>query len=61
MLRTELVRRAASQVIRTYRGNALEFMLENEHANRERGDHATADAWFDIAVAASELLREKRS
>ena len=60
MLRADLVRRTASEVIRTHRGNPLEFMLENEYANRARGDHKTADAWFDVAVAAAEMLREPR-
>ena len=60
MLRRSLVRRTAAQMIRAHRGNLLEFLLESEYADRARGDWLSADAWFDIAVEAAALLRERR-
>jgi hypothetical protein len=48
-------------VIRVYRGNLLEFLLETEYADRQRGDRLSAEAWFEIAAEAAEILREQRT
>jgi hypothetical protein len=55
-----LVRSAARELVRTYRGNVLHFLLEAEYESVERGDGLSADAWFDIARVAAEILRGRR-
>ena len=47
-------------MIRTHGVNVLELLLEREFAERELGEDVSADAWFEIAVAAAELLRARR-
>ena len=46
-------------MIRSYGGDVLELLLEREYTERERGENVSADAWFEIAVAAAELLRAR--
>jgi hypothetical protein len=55
-----LVRSTARELVRTYRGNLLDFLLEAEYERRARGDTLSADAWFDIALVAAEILRGRR-
>jgi hypothetical protein len=57
--RHALVHRTAAQMIRTHGGNVLELLLEREFTERELGEDVSADAWFEIAVAAAELLRAR--
>jgi hypothetical protein len=46
-------------MIRTYGGDVLQLLLEREYTEREDGEDVSADACFEIAVAAAELLRAR--
>jgi hypothetical protein len=56
-----LVRRAARNLVRSYRGNVLEFILEEEYWSRDIGDAASGDAWLEIAIVAAEMIRKEQA
>jgi hypothetical protein len=52
-----LVQETAAELLAEHGPTVLAWLLENEALAREEGDHLHADAWWDVAVAASQQLR----
>jgi hypothetical protein len=53
----DLIREMASNLIQRHGPKAPRVALKHEETARARGHHTDADAWLQIAGAATEMLR----